>query len=293
MNNLVCIVMAYFNPDYDTFIKQLESITNQTYKPLMLNIFVDSDKDNLLNLEAVKKYILNHNINIIYNTERKGFRDNFISGVQTTLNLYSPAYIAFSDQDDNWDLDKIEKSINYLIVNKNIDLVHTDSRILKIVKEQSTYISNSLWAHENRNVSNQSFFDVIFRNVATGASIVANSKFIKDNIDLPNYVRYHDHWFAICAAKTNSIGYLNFQTYDYIQHGFNVVGANVKSRTRDIEYFKNHYSYLSSILQYFDVKDSQLFFYLFSSFFRIVLDRKLCKSYFGYIIGKFLMSLSI
>ena len=55
-----------------------------------------------------------------------------------------PDYIAFCDQDDIWDQKKLETMSEYLDENPEVQLVHSD---LRLINESNDLITDSCWKH--------------------------------------------------------------------------------------------------------------------------------------------------
>ena len=101
----ISVVIASYN-GAEYLVEQLESIRTQTLPPDELIICDDRSKDNTV--EVAETYIKEHKLEgswrITVNEQNMGYADNFDHAAkQATGDL-----IFFSDQDDVWNLDKIE-----------------------------------------------------------------------------------------------------------------------------------------------------------------------------------------
>ncbi|MDR0732816.1 MAG: glycosyltransferase [Dysgonamonadaceae bacterium] len=86
--------------------EQIETIIHQTYPVYELIIQDDCSTDNTL--EILKEYAAAHSyISVYQNITRLGVNKNFFSAMERAMG----DYIAVSDQDDIWELDKIEKQM--------------------------------------------------------------------------------------------------------------------------------------------------------------------------------------
>lgn len=118
MDVLVSVVLCSYNGEQ--FIReQIDSILNQTYPILELIIQDDASCDKTF--EIVNEYRFDPRVKIYQNEKSLGFSQNFFRA----LFKAKGEYIAFSDQDDIWVSDKIEKmlvNINgaYLIFHNSI-----------------------------------------------------------------------------------------------------------------------------------------------------------------------------
>lgn len=116
----VSIVLATYNGE--RFIKeQLDTIKNQSITPNEVIIGDDRSSDNTV--QIVDKYIkseqLSDNWHFVVNKTNKGYAKNFID----LALMASGDYIFFSDQDDIWDLRKIERMSGILDENPDISLL--------------------------------------------------------------------------------------------------------------------------------------------------------------------------
>ena len=105
MNKKVSVVMCTYN-GAKFLQEQLDSILNQTYPIFELVIQDDISTDETVDIvkDYQKKY--NH-IHLYVNKQRLGAHPNFLNALEKV----SGDYIAISDQDDIWDLTKIEKQM--------------------------------------------------------------------------------------------------------------------------------------------------------------------------------------
>lgn len=108
MMKKVSVVMCTYNGE--SFLKeQIDSILNQTYPIHELIIQDDCSTDStvLIIEEYVKKYSFIH---FHQNVEQQGVNKNFYSA----MSKVTGEYIAISDQDDIWEVCKIEKQMEYI-----------------------------------------------------------------------------------------------------------------------------------------------------------------------------------
>lgn len=218
------ILLATYNGE--KFVKeQIESILNQTYENFNLIISDDASTDNTLNiLEEYEKK--DTRIKVFKKEKNKGLIDNF----EFLLKNVTSDYFMFSDQDDIWKKDKIEKSINKL-KEENSGLVYTD---LEIVDEKLNVIYPSYWKYKQiyiKIIKYNSFEALYLNNFVTGCTILAKSKYIKDILPLPRNSKFvlHDYWTALIVSAKDKISYVEEPTIQYRQHKNNRVGSSRKS----------------------------------------------------------------
>lgn len=218
------ILLATYNGE--KFVKdQIESILNQTYEDFNLIISDDASTDNTLNiLEEYEKK--DTRIKVFKKEKNEGLIANF----EFLLKNVTSDYFMFSDQDDIWKKDKIEKSINKL-KEENSGLVYTD---LEIVDESLNVIYPSYWKYKkiyNKIKKYNNFEALYLNNFVTGCTILAKSKYIKDILPLPRNSKFvlHDYWTALIISAKDKISFVEEPTIQYRQHKNNRVGSSRKS----------------------------------------------------------------
>lgn len=117
MNNpFVSVVMPNYNGQ--KFIRQaIESVIHQTYQSFELLVVDDKSTDNSVTI--IKEYCKNDNrIKLIQNEKNQG--------VSTTRNIGIKAakgdYIALLDNDDMWELDKLERQVS--LIKTGADIIY-------------------------------------------------------------------------------------------------------------------------------------------------------------------------
>ncbi|CAG9606590.1 glycosyltransferase family 2 protein [Pseudoneobacillus rhizosphaerae] len=114
-NPLVSVFMPVFN--CEKYIKEsLESILNQTYSNLEILIIDDGSTDNTI--EIISSYN-DKRIRLLKNGENKGIPFTRNRGLEESKGKY----MAIMDADDIAFLNRIERQVNYMEVNKDIDVV--------------------------------------------------------------------------------------------------------------------------------------------------------------------------
>ena len=126
----VSIVLCSYNGE-QYLSEQIESILDQSYKDFELIICDDQSSDNSFNIinDFAKK---DARIKAHSNSNNLGYVKNFEKGIS----LAKGDYIALSDQDDVWALDKIEK----LLEHKGLKRVLKFLEILNHLAKTDDYI---------------------------------------------------------------------------------------------------------------------------------------------------------
>ena len=241
--DLVSIVLAVHNGE-KYLSSQIESILNQTYDNFELIICDDLSSD--CSLEIVKKFGENDNrIKIIENAQNLGIVSNFLSALKETRGKY----ICFSDQDDIWMLDKIQKLVDCMDSDADVSLVYSD---LEIYNDSLTKKMGSFWGvtgigGDSGKIGEKAFL----KNLSPGCAMMFNEN-IKKYLDiLPMKVPFmHDHLVFILASLSGKIKAVPLKLVKYRQHEANNIGAFYDSKiTRErilkelgekIDFFKHN-----------------------------------------------------
>lgn len=218
-NKKILIMMTTFNGE--RFLKkQIDSIINQTYKNWSLIIQDDGSDDetiNILNeyLKIDKRIALCKNKNYLH-----GAYINFHYLIQSCLDTDYDYYM-FSDQDDIWDLDKIEKYLLYIKQNVNEALPFLLYGNLRIIDENDFVTKSEIGQSLNYKFSNKySFF---FQGRVNGMCALMNKLLFKSLIDIDfneNVMKSipHDCYFSVLAATIGNVYYMNEVTASYRRH---------------------------------------------------------------------------
>lgn len=176
----------------------------------------------------------NYRINLIVREDVEGV--GVAANFSKLLEQSSAKYLAFSDQDDVWLPNKIEKLMAKM---KEMErkygahfplLVFSD---LKIVDEKLCVIDQSYFHYNHINPKRNKPRQLISQNTASGNTILFNAP-LRDLVKkIPLGAFMHDSWVMLCAASFGKIGYVPESTILYRQHNANVIGA----RKCDFMYF--------------------------------------------------------
>lgn len=226
----VDILLATYNGE--NYIKeQLDSILNQTYTDFRLLISDDMSTDGTYKI--LKDYEKKDERITVFKQEKNlGVVSNF----EFLLSKVQNKYYAFSDQDDIWNNDKLEKTISKL-EKENADLVFTD---LEVVDNNKNTIYKSYWElkeFKDKILKYNSFEALYLNNYVTGCTIVAKADTIKKCLPLPKTSKFvlHDYWMALIISQSGKIVFLEEPTIKYRQHKNNKVGSKKKSETMNFK----------------------------------------------------------
>lgn len=224
-SNKISIVLSTYNGK-KYLQKQLDSLESQTDTEFELIIRDDGSVDKTYDLlnNFVKSSSLH--VKILPKNTNSGVKKSFEFLAREAIESGS-SYIMFCDQDDIWNADKVEKTLQKMQELENLYpntplLVHTD---LQVVDEDLNLLANSFWHYQNIDPTKDSLNRALMQNVVTGCTMMINRKLALLSLPIADEAIMHDWWIALVAAQFGHIGYIDDQTMQYRQHGTNDTGA--------------------------------------------------------------------
>lgn len=214
MNNqlpLISIAMATYN-GAKYIGEQLDSIIHQTYTNIEIVIVDDCSKDDTV--AVIEQYQEQYPFIYLHINEQN-------SGVTVTfehaISKCTGEFIAISDQDDIWELNKLEILLNE-------------------IGEHDAVYSNSLLVDANGQSLNKSFTTImnmksyysgapfLLSNSVPGHTILMKQGFVQNILPFPPKMLF-DLWIGFCAAGNNGIKFVNKTLVKYRQHETNTIGT--------------------------------------------------------------------
>ncbi len=184
----VSVVMCTYNGE--KYIReQLDSIINQTYPIHELLIKDDCSTDGTVSIlrDYQKQYPY---IRLAVNDSHKGINDNFFSA----MHMAEGDYIALSDQDDIWEIDKIENQMRAI----------GDNLLCSGFSKPFSSDGSPIY-YDNR-TPNYSLFRAIYIGTLPGHTLLLNKRLLSY---LPAYSPLlYDMQLQIAAASMKSIAYV-------------------------------------------------------------------------------------
>lgn len=220
----IAILMATYNGE-EYVGEQLDSILNQTFKDWTLYVHDDGSSDGTM--RVVKRYASQYpnKIVVIDGPSTGGAKTNFFY----LMNEVVVDYIMFSDQDDFWLPQKIEKTYKKCL---ELEDSHTDEPIaiftdLKVVDKDLNVLSEKMSSYQTLKMDNTDINKLMIQNVVTGCTMMINRSCRDMSLKCKDYdqVIMHDWWCALVASYFGRIGYVDESLILYRQHGDNSVGA--------------------------------------------------------------------
>lgn len=219
------VLLSTYNGE-DYLHEQLESLVSQSYKDFFVTIRDDGSSDATISI--IEEYVSKYPGTFFLSTAHIG--NLRAAGSFMALVAASTAeYVMLCDQDDIWDTDKIELSLEKI---KQLEkdngslplLVFSD---LRLIDTAGNIFSESFWEFQSLDQKIvQDWRKLLALNVVTGCTVIMNRMAIDVSLpfDIPEML--HDHWIAVNVARHGKIGYVSRATISYRQHSSNVEGAH-------------------------------------------------------------------
>jgi len=222
----VAILMCTFNGQ-DHLAAQLDSFDSQTHGNWQLWVSDDGSMDGTP--AELERYVARWSADKVRVRlgPMSGYVANFLS--LTCNPLIHADYYAFSDQDDVWMADKLERSIRWLgSVPAEVPAVYCSRTLLVDCEDQEIGFSPLFRKPA-------SFANALMQNIGGGNTMVFNNAarelLMQAGQDID--VAMHDWWaYLAVTACGGRVHYDPVPTVRYRQHGKNLVGSNSDARSR-------------------------------------------------------------
>lgn len=207
---LISVVLATYNGE--RFLEaQLDSIVQQTYPNLEVVAIDDCSTDATATILA--RYAIRYPfVRVVVNETNLGYVRNFEKGML----LAAGDYIAPSDQDDIWHLDKIRVLAEAL---DGHEIVYADSRLI----DGKGHSIGENFSDVRKLISFSSCLSFVIGNTVSGHGMLINRDLIYRSLPFPASIP-HDHWMCFVATFRKPIRFVPQLLVDYRQHTNNVFG---------------------------------------------------------------------
>lgn len=229
----VAIVLGFYD-GYKFINKQLQSIFDQTHKNFIIFIADDNSKEKLslekLNINEINK----KKIRVVFRNKNIGYAQNFLNTLVSIDGYFD--YYAFSDQDDIWHREKLEKAINSLEEYPHNHANLYGSRTELIGESEEIKLGKSIEFKKS-----PSFQNALTQSIFGGNTMVFNRKafdlICSSNIN--QKIIAHDWWcYQIISGAGGNIFYDKNIYLKYRQHTNNLIGSNVSLKDKWLRFCK-------------------------------------------------------
>lgn len=217
----VAILLCIYNGKH--FLEeQLESIARQTHKNWRLYISDDGDCEDSRGIVACFSERFEQGRVSIVDGPRKGFVENFLS--LTCDQSIDADYFAYSDQDDIWHADKLEKAIRLLAETSGSEPGLYCSRTVIVDQEDKEVGLSPLFSKP------PSFANALVQNIGGGNTMIFNRKAREIALEVGQNIPVitHDWWmYLLITGVEGRVIYDANPSIRYRQHSSNLVGFNI------------------------------------------------------------------
>lgn len=222
---LISIALCVYNGE--RFLReQLESLVKQTYRHIEIIAVDDCSTDS--SLEILREFAAAYPfLHIIQNEKNLGYTKNF----EKALSLCRGEWVALSDQDDIWELDKLSQQAAGIGAHT---LIYHDSAFIdeegKALNKKMSDVIN-LYQGDQPEV-------FLFFNCVSGHTCFFRKELLKEVMPFPDGL-FHDHWIAYVATNLGSIKVIPECLVRYRQHSSTSTDILNKRKKLDKSYHEN------------------------------------------------------
>lgn len=207
--------------------EQLESFSNQSLKSWTLYVSDDGSTDPTRSILAEYQRRWGEHKLVIFDGPRQGFGKNFMSLLRRPQ--LQARYYAFSDQDDVWFSDKLDRSV------KRLDAITEQTPALYCSRTRLIDATGRVIGFSPLFSRPPSFRNALVQSLAGANTMVINSTAREALLQSPAEARVIAHdWLAylMVTACGGTAIYDADPTLDYRQHDANLIGANATLQDR-------------------------------------------------------------
>ena len=235
---LVDILLATYNSNEEFLKLQIDSILNQSYKNINLLISDDASTNKGI-LNVLQHYeMVDKRVRIYMQEKNIGYLKNF----EFLLNKSNANYVMFSDHDDIWHEDKIEKCLKKL-KEEDLDLVycnctHIDEKGKVLYKSYIDYKSMPKFETKlSKDGKTDKEILPFSRHIAIGCSQLFTKSVKEKMLPFTDKMMAHDWASLYIANRFKGVGYIDEPLFDYRIHSSNVFGG--RNLTQNLKKWKS------------------------------------------------------
>lgn len=208
---LVSVTVSAYNHE-KWVIQAIESIVNQTYgfENIQLIVMDDFSSDNTG--QILKELSDRYGFCFEQNVENKGIAQN----KNKLIGLCKGKYICGCASDDYWELDRLEKQVEFMESNPTFGMVYS---LVKWVDEQNTILTTK---RTKRLASGNIFNNLLYGNfIPAGATLIRSEVYDKVGLYDETLI-VEDHYMWLKIAYKYQIGFLDEYVAHYRKHPYNM-----------------------------------------------------------------------
>lgn len=208
--NSISVCMATYNGE-KYIEKQLDSILKNLTNEDELIISDDGSTDNTIDI--LNKYAKKYKQIVLLEGPRKGVIKNF----EYALKYAKKDIIFLSDQDDEWEQDKVEKVIREFNKEKTLVVVHDAC----VIDAEGHKILGSLFEIRK---SQPGLIKNLVKNSYVGCCMAVRRELLQVALPFPENIEMHDWWLGLFSDCRKASVFIGDKLVRYRRHGNNVSG---------------------------------------------------------------------
>jgi len=220
-SKLVSVIIPAYNHD-QYILYTLNSLLSQTYSNIEIIIINDHSTDTTD--KVVKEFIKQHQLNNIkyfVNPENMGISKTLNRGIE----ICTGEFVSFLASDDYYEIDKIEKQVEFLAKNKNVGLVFSD---VNIVNNKGEFLTT--WSKYKRNYKKyflnglpnaNIYLKLISETFIPAASTMVRKAVLHEIGCFDEKMKIEDTDLNLRISEKYPIGYIDICLANYRLHGLN------------------------------------------------------------------------
>lgn len=234
-NIRISVLVAVYQPNLKWLKEQLVSVCQQTYAAYEVILMDDSaDPAVFQKLWEMAAGIMGgrERVFLYQNSRREGSNRTF----ETLVRLAEGDYIAFCDQDDIWEREKLER-LAWAVQKEHAVMAYSD---MSVIDENGAQVSDSLrkvrigltYVHGSNMAAKY-----VTDNCTAGCSMLVRADVAKKAIPF-SQCTYCDQWIALYAAAVGRVAFVGRPLVRYRRHGGNQTGVLQGIHTKQDYYEK-------------------------------------------------------
>lgn len=201
--------------------EQLDSICSQTHTNWILCVSDDGSNDDTRKILLDYQHRLGADVLVIDSGPCRGYSANFLSLVCN--NTVDAPYYAYSDQDDIWEPNKLQQSIDWL------KTIPTETPALYCGRTQLVNAQNNQMGYSPLFKKKPGFLNAIIQNIGGGNTMLFNQSALHILREASRNITVvaHDWWtYMLITGAGGMVFYDPVPTIRYRQHENNLIGCN-------------------------------------------------------------------
>ncbi|MDQ7996445.1 MAG: glycosyltransferase family 2 protein [Luteibacter sp.] len=216
----IAILLATYNGAHH-LPEQLDSIIAQTHTDWTIHVSDDGSTDDTLAILLTYRERLGADRMVLWQGPRAGYSRNFMSMLHREG--IDGDYVAFSDQDDIWDMDKLEKALAAIVAAGQEQAALYGGRSRLVDEAGKPFGMSPLFARR------PSFANALVQSLAGGNTMLINRRARALMCRAPETAKVvsHDWWaYLVVSGAGGLVVYDREPTIGYRQHAENIIGSN-------------------------------------------------------------------